>query len=287
MNHSMINAMVSMSSLQQKLDVIANNMANTGTVGFKRKEATFEDILTNIKSQPPGFQKEGRLSPPGFNQGWGAKLSLVQLNMEQGPLKETGVDSDMAIEGNGLFEIEHITVDANGNNVTNIAYTRDGSFDLVVNPDDPDNLYLATKAGDYVRGTDNLPIRVPAGNGYKMAVSAEGVVTAYKPGDTEATEEVGQLKLLRVIRPQYLEQTGDNLFAIAPGTNVGDVLQDANAATELENKPTVRQGFLEQSNVNLSDEMTDLIMVQRAYQLSSRAITSSDTMMGLANNLRA
>jgi flagellar basal-body rod protein FlgG len=288
MNHSLVNSSVTMHAIQQKLDIIANNMANSNTNGYKRKDATFEDILTNIKEQPKGFQKDGRLSPLGFNQGWGVKLSQAQLNFAQGMLTATGISSDLAIEGNALYEVTMNTVDnLTGNPVVKTVYTRDGSFELAVNPDDPNNLYLETKEGNFVNDTNGQPIRIP--KDLKMSVDEKGNVTAINPKDSGIIPvQVGQLKLIRVVRPQYLQQIGDNLFALPDGLNNanGQILQNVNTGSTLESPVSIRQGSLEQSNVNLADEMTELIMVQREYQLSARAVTSSDTMMNLANNLR-
>ncbi|WP_409343751.1 flagellar hook-basal body protein [Paenibacillus sp. MBLB4367] len=291
MNNSMINSMVTLHALQQKLDIVSNNMANVNTVGYKRREATFEDILNNIKQQPAGFQKEGRLSPLGFNQGWGAKLSQVQMSMSQGAMKETGTATDIAIEGEGLFEVVRNTVDENGNALQEALYTRDGAFDLIVQPGDPENRYLATKEGYHVRDTNDQPITVPIG--FRMAVDTNGDIRVYDEGNPSNTFLTGQrVKLMRAVRPQYLQQIGDNLFVlpqtVANGPAAGQVIRVANngAGSGLETPITVRQGFLEQSNVNMADEMTELMMVQRAFQMGSRAITSSDTMMNLANNLR-
>jgi flagellar basal-body rod protein FlgG len=287
MNHSLVNSSVTMHAIQQKLDIIANNMANSNTNGYKRKDATFEDILTNIKEQPKGFQKDGRLSPLGFNQGWGAKLSQAQLNFSQGTLMATGISSDLAIEGNALYEVTMNTVDEiTGNPVVKTVYTRDGSFELAVNPSDPDNLYLQTKEGHFVNGT-NGRIRIP--KDLKMSVDEKGNITAINPKDSGmAPVQVGQLKLVRVVRPQYLQQIGESLYSLPEGLNNanGQILQNVNKGSILESPVAIRQGSLEQSNVNLADEMTELIMVQREYQLSARAVTSSDTMMNLANNLR-
>jgi flagellar basal-body rod protein FlgG len=285
MNHSLINSMVTMQSLQQKLDILATNIANVNTNGYKRKDATFEDILTNIKEQPKGFQKDGRLSPLGLSQGWGAKLSQAQLNLEQGALSASGISSDLAIEGNALYEATMNTVDQAGNPIPKTVYTRDGSFELAVNPADPANLYLETKEGHFINGVDGQPIRIP--KDLKMVVDAKGNVTATNPKDAGSIP-IGQLKLVRIVRPQYLEQVGDNLYSLPDGLNNanGQILQNVDTGSLLESPVTIRQGYLEQSNVTLADEMTELITVQREFQLSARAITSSDTMMNLANNLR-
>lgn len=281
MNHSMINSMVTMRALQQKLDVLANNMANLNTVGYKRKDATFEDIMTNMKSQPREFERQGRISPLGYNQGWGAKLSQVRLNLEQGPLNETNNPTDIAIEGNALFEIGRVT--AGGAAVP--LYTRDGSFHLAVDPADADYAYLATNDGDYVANEDGGRIRVRAG--YLMKVDTDGTVSEYLESDPTSTVRVGRIQMVRPERPQYLQEIGDNLYAVPDGLDRNAIVKPSTQPqSELEDGYMLRQGFLEQSNVTMADEMTELLMVQRAYQMSSRAISSSDTMMGLVNNLR-
>jgi flagellar basal-body rod protein FlgG len=285
MNNSMINSSVSMHGLQQKLDMLANNIANVNTTGYKRREASFQDVLTSVKQQPKGFQKEGRLSPLGYNQGWGSRLVQAQLTMQQGSLQATENPLDTAIEGNGMYEVNTFVRDANNNLIPQKAWTRNGSFELTPS-DDPATLLLTTKDGHYVVGADDQPVRVPVN--HHLNILQDGRIMAYDDADKTAPPlEVAQIKLVRVIRPQLLQQLGDNLFSLPTGlANPENVLQTVDAANNTVDPITVRQGFLEQSNVTLSDEMTDLIQVQRAFQLNSRAVTSSDTMMGIANNLR-
>lgn len=289
MNHSMINSMVSMNGIQQKLDILANNMANINTTGYKRKEASFEDILTNIKQQPQGFQREGRLSPLGFNQGWGSKLSQVQIQFSQGTLNTTGADTDLAIEGDGLFELESVTLDANGNQVKATLYSRDGGFQMTTMPGIKDRVFLTNNDGHFV--LDDAGNRISVPNGFKIAVDENGKVTAYDPSKPEEPAiPIAQLQIVRALRPQFLQPVGDNLYSIPASlaANRKDILQPVGGNnSQLEQPIKVRQGFLEQSNVNLSDEMSELMMVQRAFQLNSRALSSSDQMMNLANNLRA
>jgi flagellar basal-body rod protein FlgG len=280
MNSSMINAMVSMNGLQQKLDVLADNIANVNTVGYKRKEATFEDLLNNVRSQPGEFSQPGRRTPMDFMQGWGAKMTMVQPNLTQGPLQGTDKKTDIAIEGNALFEVQ---VDDAGNR----AYTRNGSFQLTVGANG--DTILATDDGYPVVANvrDPLTGNMVEGNiivpqGFEIKVNGDGSVLAVSSLETR---EIGSIKLLQASRPAALTAVADNLFVVAGGINVGDVVQEI--VPDSENMISLRQGYLEQSNVNLTDEMTELINVQRAYQLAARALSSSDTMMGLANGLRA
>jgi len=275
----MINAMVSMNALQQKLDVMADNIANVNTVGYKKKEVTFEDLLTNLKNQPETFNQPGRRTALDFNQGWGTKLSVIQPNLSQGPLKGTENLTDIAIEGSAMFEV---TID----DANTSAYTRNGAFQLTM-----------AANGDTILATENgYPVvaNVPDANGnlvegnivvprgYSLRVNADGTVLGVSSNNTI---ELGSIKLLQVSRPAALTAVSDNLFIIADGVNPDDIVQEV--TPDPDNRIALRQGFLEQSNVQLSDEMTELINVQRAYQLAARALSSSDTMMGIANSIRA
>lgn len=297
MNHSMINAMVSMNGMQQKLDILANNMANLNTTGFKRKEATFEDILNNIKEQPQSFRKEGRLTPLGFNQGWGSKISQVSTNFQQGILKNTGIPTDLGMEGDGLFKVR--VPDGDPAQPANILYTRDGGFQLTRLDDAQaaaagmtatENLYLANQEGHLLLDQNDNPIAIPEGD--SMRVDADGTVWSYSASNPEETAvEQGRIGVVRILRPQFLQQVGDNLFTVPDGIaanpqELAAIVRPIAQDTALDKPISVKQGFLEQSNVNLGDEMTELMMVQRAFQLGSRALTSSDMMMGLVNNLR-
>ncbi|RKN78854.1 flagellar hook-basal body protein [Paenibacillus ginsengarvi] len=289
MNHSMINSLVSMQGVQQKLDVIANNMANINTTGYKRKEATFHDVLTTTMRQPNAFQQAGRLSPLGLTQGWGAKLSQIQTLMAQGSLKQTDQPTDLAIEGDALFEVIIPSVDDNGQPFQQTAWTRDGAFSLREQPGDTENVYLTTQEGHLVMGADDQPIQVPIGS--RIKVDPNGVVMAYNDGQTDQPPvAAGTLKLVQVVRPQLLQNRGDNLYTLPDAIDpaLGEVLRVValDGANPEAAKVKVQQGFLEQSNVNIAEEMTELMMTQRAFQLNAKALTSADTMMSLANNLR-
>lgn len=289
MNHSMINSLVSMQGLQQKLDIVANNMANMNTTGFKRKEATFHDVLTTTMRQPDTFQQVGRLSPLGLTQGWGAKLSQIQTLMAQGSLQQTDLPTDLAIEGDALFEVTIPSVDGNGQPGQRTAWTRDGAFSLKAQPGDTENVYLTTQEGHLVLGTDDQPIRVP--NYHRIKVETDGTIMAYNDFQPEQPPvQAGSLKLVQVVRPQLMQNIGDNLYTIPDAIDpaLGEVLRVVafDGANPEAAKVKVQQGFLEQSNVNLTEEMTELMLTQRAFQLNAKALTSADNMMSLANSLR-
>jgi len=277
MNGSMINAMVSMYGLQQKLDLLADNIANVNTAGYKRKEASFEDLLTNMKQQQQAFEQPVRLTKLGFNQGWGSRMVLVQPDLSQGPVQKTESIYDIAIEGNALFEVQ---TDATGTR----AYTRSGSFQMAFDRNgtavlaNPDGYPVIATLPDGTEGRIELP------DGFEMRVDPEGRVSGVSRDGFEV-RDLGRIKLVQPLKPGVLSPTADNLFVVAQGLNADEVVRTV--VPSQDGGVKLLQGFLEQSNVTLSEEMSELVMVQRAYQMSARALTSSDTMMGLANNLRA
>jgi len=290
MNHSMINASASMNGLLQKLDVIANNIANQNTDGYKRKEASFADLLTTIKQQHASQQLTGRQSPLGFTIGSGARLSQIQINMSQGVLKTTENPYDLAIEGDALFEIAMRTTDADGNEITRPVWTRNGALRVALIEGDNLNSMLTISDGSPLIGVDNQPILVP--NGRQISIDHQGNIIATSNNPQEASEIVGQIKIVRATRPQLLETRGDNLYILpdalsAPG-QVEQVMEqlDITLFEEGDAPVRIRQGFLENSNVDFAAEMSELIQVQRAFQLNARALSSSDTLMNLANTLR-
>jgi flagellar basal-body rod protein FlgG len=287
MNNSMINSSVSMHTLQQKLDILASNIANVNTTGYKKKEASFEDVLTNTKLQPTAFRQDGRLTPLGYNLGWGSKLVSIQSNLAQGPISPTQNPTDLAIEGEGLFEVGVQAQDANGQPITQTAYTRNGAFNLTPSTDGT-VAYLTTKEGHRVHGIDGNPIALPLNT--HPQIDEAGNVFAYQDGSTAQATKVGQIRLVRVVRPQLLQEMGDSLYKLPNGLNqqtIQQILQNVNNLPPTDtDRVSVKQGYLEQSNVNLPDEMAELITVQRAFQLNARALSSADTMMNLANNLR-
>lgn len=275
MNSSMIKALNSMNSYQMKIDLISDNVANANTVGYKKKSTVFEDLLTNTKEQPQGFAMDGRLTPLGFNQGWGSRVTGIATDFSQGSMNKTDVLTDFAIEGNALFEVQ---VDAAGNT----AYTKDGSFQISINQ--AGAAVLTTSQGYPIVGTlpDGSQGSIIIPDGYSMKVEADGAV--YGVNEVGDAIPLGRIHLVQPVRPDALVQVADNLFAVATGANADEAIRQV--IPNGENRLAIRQGYLEQSNVDYSTEMTDLIKVQRAYQLAARALSSSDTMMQLANNLR-
>ncbi|MGG4126723.1 flagellar hook-basal body protein [Paenibacillus illinoisensis] len=279
MNNSMISAKVSMTAIQQRLDVISDNIANVNTAGYKSKQAAFEDVLTRVQQQPDKYKLDGRSTPMGYNLGFGARLTSVTKDMSQGTLNETGSPTDLAIEGNAMFAVE-----ANGQKM----WTRQGAFHFVPdptpnpNPNAPQMMVLVNGEGYFA--LDRQGNRITAPNNSKVAFDEKGNLLIRRGNEANAT--IGaQLQLVDIERPEGLVQYADNLFGLDAGLTEDDVF-GANAATR-DSAATIRAGFLEQSNVDLTQEMALLMQGQRTYQLAARALTSSDSMAGLANTIRA
>jgi len=269
-NNSMITSAASMYSLQRKLEMLADNVANINTVGYKRKTSVFEDMLTTLQPHEEDFRLDGRRTPSGFTLGWGARLSSLTLDMAQGSLQQTDNPTDVAIEGNALFRVAM----PDGTE----AYTRQGAFQLVPLPDG--ERQLITDDGHPVLDADGNGIIVPEGR--NLTIMPDGFMMAEGPAGT-APEELGRIGLVQVVKPELLRSLGDALLGVSEGTNRDAVVTPL---TDEQNEVSVRQGYTEQSNVNLTDEMAEVIAAQRAYQLSARALASSEQMMGMANNLR-
>lgn len=270
MNRATIAASVTLGQLQQKLHTIANNLANANTTGFKRREATFNDLLVQRVNHLPLTNETGRLTPEQIRVGHGAGIAATTLRTEQGAIRETDRMLDLALTEPGYyFQIE---------TDEGIQYTRDGTF-YVTPSDTPGLLDLVASDGSPVLGVAG-PLQIPS-HYEDITITPNGVVTVLLPN--QETMTTGQLELVHVHRPQLLEAVGANRFT-APDpqtTNIelANVLQVANA-------PVVKQRALEASNVNIGHEMTQLIEMQRHYQLNARSISIADEMMGLVNRLR-
>lgn len=281
MNRSMISAAVSMNALQQKLDLIAGNMANMNTIGYKKREVSFQDVLTQTISQHPDMILAGRQTAPGLTVGGGVRLSGLRLDLSQGSLFPVEDPLSLAIEGPALFEVEVPIAGMNGEE-TQPLWTRSGQFSLAYH--EGEGAFILTSADGYpVFSAEDEYISIPEYVDFE--IDDRGIVT-YTNEDGES-EIAGQIKLMRVDRPELMVAVGSNLYGLAEGVQDQDnVLQTVDFALPENEGIAIRQYFTEQSNVDFTEEMSELIMVQRAYQLNARAITSGDTMMSLANQLR-
>lgn len=239
---------------QTNMDVIANNLANVSTNGFKRQRAVFEDLLYQTLRQPGAQSSEQTTLPSGLQIGTGVRPVATERLHSQGNLSQTNNSKDIAIKGEGFFQVQM----PDGTN----AYTRDGSF-LV-----DQNGQLVTAGGFQVQPA----ITIPA-NALSMTVGRDGIVSVTLQGQT-ATQQVGQLTLTTFINNSGLESVGENLYQetassgapneTTPGLNGGGLLY---------------QGYVETSNVNVAEELVNMIQTQRAYEINSKAVSTSDQML--------
>ncbi len=278
MNIQMNTASNSMRELQKKVDIIANNISNVNTHGFKRHEANFSDTLVQSITKQAGAENEiGRLTPNGLRIGSGVKIGQSTLRNEQGALQQTGRELDFNIQGSGFFRV------ANGDNVF---YTKDGSLHTqpVLNSN---RLNLVTANGDAVLDINNNPISFDA-NYSSIKVSPNGTMEiSYKTPGKQA--DAIQLSIADIARTNLLEKVGGNRYQL-PGTEGEQIANGTMRIVDLsaENNGAIRvgQNALEMSNVDMTEEMTELIATQRLIQSQGKAISFADDMMGLVNTIR-
>jgi len=257
-----------MRAQDQKLNVVANNLANISTVGFKRSRVNFEDLLYQQKREPGIPNAEDEYLPHGIQVGMGVRTSGTQLNFEPGPLEVTDKPLDWAILGEGFFQIRTIE---GGNEV--IMYTRAGNF--VRNAQG--NLVLANSVGSMLEPPITIPEEAPTSS---IQISPDGRVFVQLQGQVEP-QQVGQIELARFVNPEGLRQKGQNLFVAteASGEPITGIPTE-NALGEIADRT------LELSNVDPVRELVDLIFTQRAFELNSQAIQSADETLQIVGRLR-
>ena len=243
-----------MEAQQMQLDHISNNLSNVATTGYKRSHAAFEDLIYQNLRQTGAASSEQTALPTGLQVGLGVRAVATNRNFSQGNLQQSGGQLDLAIKGTGFFQIT-LPDGTTG-------YSRDGSFQLDAQGQIVTNNGFVVQPG----------ITIPA-NAQSVTIAADGTVSVALPGQP-APQTVGQLQLASFINPGGLEPRGQNLFtetassgtpnAAAPGTN---------------GMGTLQQGFQETSNVNVVEELVSMIQTQRAYELNSKAVSTSDQML--------
>jgi flagellar basal-body rod protein FlgG len=262
MDPALRTAATGMQAQQTRTDVIANNLANVNTTGFKRSRAHFEDLLYQTLQGPATLGSRDTEQLPSVQVGLGTRLTSVQRVDSQGSLEQTSRPLDLAIEGEGYFEVQM----PNGNT----AYTRDGSLQV------SDQGVLVTSDGYSLQP----PIKIPK-EATSITVSTTGVVTANGvAGSTGGTQELGRIELARFANSSGLESLGQNLFGET--TSSGEPIKGM--PTE-DGNGSIAQGYLESSNVEIVTEMVDMITAQRAYEINSKAIKNSEDMSTTANSL--
>ena len=259
---SLSTAATGMLAQQLNVEVISNNIANMNTTGFKRQRAEFQDLLyQNLQRSGAQSSDTGTVVPSGVEVGVGVKAAAVYRVHEQGNLVTTDNPYDIAIQGNGMFRIRL----PNGED----AYTRSGSFQLSQTGE------LVTTDGFVVSPGITIP-----SDAIDVSINSSGEVEVKTDGDVDGTI-VGQLDLVIFFNEAGLESVGDNLFKQTPASGDPTISVPGSPGYG-----SILQGFLETSNVNAVSEITALITAQRAYEMNSRVITTSDEMLRATTSLR-
>lgn len=271
----MITASNTMFELQKQIDNISHNLANTDTTGYKAKNTSFSELIRQQIEQVNEKNNEvaaSRKTPPGLRLGVGAVMT-DRLTHKQGSLKETGRDLDIALTS--PYQYFQVNVDGE------VQYTRDGAFYLTPAARNANQMQLVTKEGHAVLDENGNPISF--NQRYKhIKVDDSGSVTVSSDNQGEAPLRFN-LGIVRAVKPQALTEEGSNLFSVSDELRATALINLNGAGRQ---DISLKQGFLESSNVDVSKEMTDLISSQRSYQMNSRAITMGDQMMGLINSVR-
>ncbi|QRM20507.1 flagellar basal-body rod protein FlgG [Dechloromonas sp. TW-R-39-2] len=246
---------------QTQLDVISNNLANVSTNGFKRGKAVFEDLLYQTMRQPGAQSSQQTQLPTGLQLGTGVRPVSTARIFTQGNIQKTDSTLDIAIQGNGFLQIQM----PDGST----AYTRDGSFQK------DSTGQIVTSEGYPLQPA----ITIPA-DALSLTIGTDGVVSVTQPGNPQPTTQIGQIQLATFINPAGMQSVGQNLF-----------LETASSGTPTPNTPgtngagIVNQGYVETSNVNVAEELVTMIQTQRAYELNSKVVSTSDAMLGRLTQL--
>jgi len=239
---------------QTQMDVISNNLANVSTTGFKRARAVFEDLLYQTIRQPGAQSSEQTQLPSGLQLGTGVKPVATERIFTQGNLQQTGNAKDVAIQGNGFFQV--LMPDGTTN------YTRDGSFQV------DSNGQLVTASGYPIQPAITIPPDTQT-----LTIARDGTVSVQQAGSPTPVT-IGTLQLATFLNPAGLQSLGENLYG-----------ESAASGTPNTNTPgsngagTLNQAYIETSNVNVVEELVNMIQTQRAYEINSKAITTSDQML--------
>lgn len=249
-----------MSAQQTNLDNVANNLANASTTGFRRRVMQFQDLMYQNVVMPGSASTQQTVSS-GLQVGLGTRSAATEVLQNQGDFTSTGNQLDLAIQGNGFFQVTL----PNGQT----AYTRSGNFQL----DSQGNVVTSD-------GNPLVPAIAVPSSATNVTVGSDGTVTVTLPAQTQA-QQVGQIQLAMFPNPGGLNSVGSNLFL--PTTASGDpIVGTPGGSTGL---GTLQQGMLEQSNVSLVDEFVQMILAQRSYEANSRAVSAADQMLQQLNSL--
>ena len=243
-----------MEAQQTQLDVISHNLANVSTTGFKRSNAVFEDLMYQNLRQVGANSSEQSQLPTGLQLGLGVRTVATSRSFSQGSMQQTSNQFDLAIKGNGFFQVTQ----PDGT----IGYTRDGSFQVDAQG------RLVTSSGLPVANGITVPTSAT-----NVSIAADGTVSATLP-NSATPQNIGSLALANFVNPAGLEPRGDNLYVETAASG-----QPNGGTAGTNGLGTVMQGFLETSNVNVVQELVSMIQTQRAYEMNSKAIQTSDQML--------
>lgn len=241
---------------QTNLDVISNNLANVNTVGFKRSRPVFEDLMYQTLRQPGAQVGDANQLPTGLQLGTGVRTAATERIHSQGALNNTGNSLDVAVNGRGYFEVEM----PDGT----LAYTRNGQLQL------DQNGQLVTAGGFPLQP----PINIPE-NALQIEVSRDGTVSVTQPGAPGESVEVGQLQLATFVNTGGLQSMGENLYVETDSSGPANLLQPG-----MDGAGLILQDYTEISNVNVAEELVNMITAQRAYEMNSKVVQTSDQMLG-------
>ena len=260
MLRSLSTAATGMIAQQLNVDVISNNIANVNTAGYKKSRAEFQDLLSQTLKAPGALITQGTTQPVGIQVGLGTRTSATTRSFMQGFLQATGGKLDVAIEGDGFFEVQK--------DDGTIAYTRDGNLKIDANGQ------MCTSDGFIIQPQITIP-----SDATDITITPDGRIAVATPGNTELTE-VGTFRLAKFPNPAGLSAIGKNLYEETPASG-----KPVEGTANQEGFGSTQQGFIEGSNVQIVEELINLIQAERAFETSSKIIKSSDEILRIANNL--
>lgn len=244
---------------QTRLSVISNNLANVNTTGFKRDRAVFEDLLYQNVRQVGAQATQDTTLPSGLSLGTGVRVVATEKTHTQGNIVQTDKSLDVAVQGRGFLQVLLPSGD--------LGYTRDGSLQVNANGE------VVTAQGYQLQPTVTIP-----SNALSMTIGSDGIISILAPGAAGATQ-IGNIQLADFINPTGLQPIGENMYRESGSSGTPQV-----GTPGLNGIGTVIQGSIETSNVNVVEELVSMIETQRAYELNSKAISTSDQMLQFVNN---
>ncbi|MEE9494044.1 MAG: flagellar basal-body rod protein FlgG [Gammaproteobacteria bacterium] len=261
MNKALWVAKTGLEAQQTRMSVISNNLANVNTTGFKRDRASFEDLLYQNVRQTGALSSQDTRLPTGLQLGTGVRTVATEKLHTVGNIVNTENSLDVAIQGRGFFQV----LKPDGN----IGYSRDGSFKM------DDTGQMVTSNGYLMQPAITIP-----DNATSLTIGSDGVISALVPGNNAPTQ-LGSIQLADFVNPAGLQPIGENLFLETASSGAAST-----GAPGLNGRGSVIQGALETSNVNVVEELVNMIETQRAYEMNSKAISTTDQMLQyISNNL--